>query len=453
MATVPESLTDSPVAVDPASEYLAGFGNEHASEALPGALPIGRFSPQRVPYGLFAEKFSSTAFTAPRAFNRRTWFYRIRPSVVQGDFEPMARGGLAAGPLGDVVAPPNQLRWDPFEVPETPQDFVAGLLTLAANGDVRQQTGIAIHLYLANRSMETRYFYDADGELLIVPQAGGLVLHTECGMLAVRPGEIAVVPRGMKFRVVLDGPTARGYVCENYGAPFALPERGPVGSDGFANDRDFLAPKAAFEDREGAFELVAKFDGHLFRADLGHSPLDVVAWVGNSVPYKYDLARFNTMNTVSYDHPDPSIFTVLTSASDTPGVANCDFVIFPPRWMVAEDTFRPPWYHRNVMSEFMGLVSGSYDAKPTASDDERGGFRPGGASLHNTMSAHGPDETAFEKAVTETLAPVRYRNTMAFMFESRYTIVPTPFALEAPQRQRDYVACWQTLQRRFDGTP
>ena len=449
MAPVPESSPGAVPAAD--SQHLPGFGNEHASEALPGALPVGQFSPQHVPYGLFAEKFSATAFTAPRAANRRTWFYRIRPSVVQGEFEPMPRGGVRAGPLDARVAPPNQLRWDPFEVPETPQDFLSGLVTLAANGDVRNQFGLAVHLYLANQSMTERYFYDADGELLIVPQTGRLALHTECGVLGVGPGEIALIPRGMKFRVALGDGVARGYVCENYGAPFTLPERGPVGSDGFANGRDFLAPCAAFEDREGAFELVTKFDGHLFRAELNSSPLDVVAWIGTSVPYKYDLARFNTMNMVSYDHPDPSIFTVLTSPSDTPGVANCDFVIFPPRWMVAENTFRPPWYHRNVMSEFMGLVTGAYDAKPLPADGETGGFRPGGASLHNCMSAHGPDAAAYEAAIAGPLAPTRYSETLAFMFESRYPILPTEFALDAPERQRNYLACWQTVQRRFDG--
>jgi homogentisate 1,2-dioxygenase len=424
---------------------LSGFGNEHASEALPGALPQGRFSPQRCPYGLYAEKFSSTSFTAARAYNRRTWFYRIRPSVAQGDFAPLDPGLLRNGPIIECAAPPNQLRWDPIPIPAQPTDFVAGLITLAANGNAAMQAGIGIHVYVANRPMQDRFFYDADGELLLVPQQGRLDLHTECGVLALAPGEIAVIPRGMKFRVVLPDGSARGYVCENYGAPFVLPERGPVGSDGFANNRDFQAPVAAFEDRAGSFELVCKFGGGLHRAALDRSPLDVVAWIGNSVPYKYDLSRFNVMGTVSYDHPDPSIFTVLTSASDTPGVANVDFVIFPPRWMVAEDTFRPPWYHRNVMSEFMGLIHGVYDAKPQ-------GFQPGGASLHNCMAAHGPDAEAFENATRADLEPVHYDNTMAFMFESRYLIHPTRYALDCPQRQRDYVACWEGLQRHFSGT-
>jgi homogentisate 1,2-dioxygenase len=429
----------------PEPAYLPGFGNEHASEALPGALPEGRFAPQKCPYGLYAEKFSSTSFTTARAQNRRTWLYRIRPSVTHGDFAPTDSGLIRSAPITEVAAPPNQMRWDPFPFPEKPADFVEGLITLAANGDVRLQQGMGVHVYLATRSMEDRYFYDADGELLLVPQEGRLDVATECGVLAAAPGEILVIPRGMKFRVRLPDGRARGYVCENYGAPLVLPERGPVGSDGFANDRDFLSPAAAFEDREGAFELVCKFAGNLFRADLSHSPLDVVAWVGNSVPYKYELSRFNVMGSVSYDHPDPSIYTVLTSPSDTPGTANVDFVIFPPRWMVAEDTFRPPWYHRNVMSEFMGLVHGTYDAKPQ-------GFLPGGASLHNCMSAHGPDGEAFEAASRTALRPVKMENTLAFMFESRYVIHPTRFALESPQRQRGYVACWQGLEKHFTGT-
>ena len=245
--------------------------------------------------------------------------------------------------------------------------------------------------------------------MLIVPQQGRLDIHTECGRLEVKIGEVVLIPRGMKFSVALpDGPS-RGHVCENYGAHFRLPERGPVGSDGFANNRDFRAPVAAYEDRQGEFELVCKFAGNLHACTIDHSPLDVVAWVGNSLPYKYDLESFNVIGTVSYDHPDPSIYTVLTSPSDTPGTANVDFVIFPPRWMVGEDTFRAPWYHRNIMSEFMGLIYGMYDAKPE-------GFVPGGASLHNSMSAHGPDEAAFEGSSNAKLAPVKQEATMAFMF-------------------------------------
>ena len=425
--------------------YMTGFGNEFATESMPGALPQGMNSPQRAPLGLYAEKFSATAFTVPRAANFRSWFYRIRPSVMHGDFQAIDAGLIRTSPIDEVATSPNQLRWDPLAEPDGPADFIDGLVTVAANGDAKAQIGIGIHIYRANKSMDDRYFYNSDGELLIVPEQGELIIHTECGVLDVQPGEITVIPRGIKFRVALSGAYARGYVCENYGAKLSLPERGPIGSDGLANSRDFLAPVAAFEDREGDFELVTKFSGNLFACSIGHSPLDVVAWHGNLTPYKYDLRLFNTIGSISYDHPDPSIFTVLTSASDTPGTANIDFAIFPPRWLVMEGTFRPPWYHRNVMSEYMGLIYGDYDAKTA------GGFVPGGASLHTCMSAHGPDADAFDNASNADLAPQKLDDTMAFMFESRYLIQPTRFAMETDALQKDYRDCWRGLNRNFSG--
>jgi homogentisate 1,2-dioxygenase len=426
--------------------YQSGFGSELATEALPGALPQGQNSPQKVAYGLYAEQFSGTAFTAPRHANRRSWLYRLRPAVAHGGFRLLDARLLKSAPFEDVATPPTQLRWDPLPLPTAPTDFVEGLATMAGNGDTAMQAGIGVHIYTCNRSMHGRYFYDADGELLLVPQQGALQLATELGRLDVKPGEVALIPRGLRFQVALEDAIARGYVCENYGASFRLPELGPIGANGLANARDFLAPVAAFEDREGDFELVAKFAGDLWSAPIDHSPLDVVAWHGNHVPYKYDLARFNTVNTVSFDHPDPSIFTVLTSPSDTSGTANVDFVIFPPRWIVAEHTFRPPWFHRNVMSEFMGLIHGVYDAKAE-------GFAPGGASLHNCMSGHGPDAATFDKASKVALAPHKIEDTLAFMFESRYVIRPTRFALETPQLQKDYLDCWQGLAKHFTGKP
>jgi homogentisate 1,2-dioxygenase len=424
--------------------YSAGFHNEHASEALPGALPVGQFSPQSVPYGLYAEKFSATAFTVARRDNRRTWFYRLRPSVRHGAHHAYEQARWVTAPLAGAPCPPDPLRWSSWPVPDLPTDFIDGMTTIAANGDAAMQAGIGIQVYTANRDMTGRYFVDHDGDLLLVPQLGRLLIDTECGRLVTAPGEIALLPRGMKFTVQLPDGAARGYVCENHGAALRLAERGPVGSDGYANDRDFLAPLARFEDRAGRFELIAKSGGAFWRCELSHSPLDVVAWIGTAVPLKYDLLRFNTMNTVSYDHPDPSIFTVLTSPSDTPGVANLDFVIFPPRWMVADHTFRPPWFHRNVMSEFMGLVYGSYDAK-------EGGFEPGGASLHNCMVPHGPDAESHRKATAAALAPQRYEATLAFMFESRYLLKPSAFALACAQLQADYARCWDGLDSRFTG--
>jgi len=433
-------------ATEPGARYQSGFASELATEALPGALPEGQNSPQKVAYGLYAEQLSGTAFTAPRHANRRSWLYRLRPAVMHGAFRAREPGLLRSAPFDEVATPPDQLRWDPLPVPSAPTDFLAGLVTLAGNGDAAMQAGIGIHHYACNRSMQDRFFYDADGELLLVPQQGELNLATELGALDVRPGEIAIIPRGVRFAVGLKEAAARGYVCENYGAMLRLPELGPIGANGLANARDFLAPVAAFEDREGAFELVAKFGGRLWSAPIDHSPLDVVAWHGNLAPYKYDLARFNAMNTVTFDHADPSIFTVLTSPSDLPGTANVDFVIFPPRWMVAEHTFRPPWFHRNVMSEFMGLVRGTYDAKSE-------GFAPGGASLHNCMSGHGPDAATFERAASAPLKPQKLDDTLAFMFESRYVIRPTRFALESPSLQKDYRDCWQGLAKHFTGKP
>lgn len=424
-------------------EYQTGFANAFESEAIPGALPVGRNSPQKVPFGLYAEQLSGTAFTAPQDCNRRSWLYRIRPSVRQGRYSRIDNGLLRSAPVDEAECPPDQMRWDPLPVPDGAGDFVDGLATLVAAGDLAAQAGMAAHVYRAGRSMEDRFFCNADGEMLIVPQQGRLLIATEFGAILAAPGEIAVVQRGIRFRVELpDGPS-RGYVCENYGAAFRLPERGPIGANGLANARDFRAPVARYEDREGDFEIVTRFQGNLWAAPIDRSPLDVVAWHGNYVPYKYDLGAFNAIGTVSFDHPDPSIYTVLTSPSDLPGTANVDFVIFPPRWMVAEDTFRPPWFHRNAMSEFMGLVSGKYDAKEE-------GFVPGGASLHNAFAPHGPDADANARAIAAELAPQYLADTMAFMFETRYVCRPTAFALETPARQRDYQDCWQDLPRTFD---
>ncbi len=439
-------------------KYMSGFGNECATEAVAGALPVGQNSPQSAPLGLYTEQLSGSPFTSPRATNRRSWTYRIRPSVVHKPYKAMSSGLVRGTPFDEEPTSPNQLRWDPIPLPKKRTDFVDGLVTLAGNGDVTTHSGVSIHLYAANASMMDRFFYTADGELLLVPQLGELLVRTELGVLEVAPGEIAIVPRGIKFRVEIVGaePTtarkgngrsephtpARGYICENHGQPFRLPELGPIGANGLANARDFLTPVAAYEDRDGKFEVVAKFHGKMWAAEFDHSPLDVVAWHGNYAPCKYDLARFNCINTVSFDHPDPSIYTVLTSPSELPGTANVDFAIFPPRWMVAEHTFRPPWFHRNFMNEFMGLIRGEYDAKAE-------GFVPGGASLHNCMSGHGPDAETFERASNAELKPVYLADTLAFMFETRFACRPTRFAMETAMRQHEYYTCWQGLKKRF----
>jgi homogentisate 1,2-dioxygenase len=427
--------------------YQSGFGNEFATEAQPGALPVGQNSPQKHPLGLYTEQVSGSPFTAPRGQNKRTWMYRIRPSVVHEPYQPFPRPTLMrSGPFDEAPTPPNQMRWDPAPFPAEPTDFVEGIVTLGGNGDPAMQEGVGVHLYLATASMTDRFFYNADGELLVLPQQGRLRIFTECGILEVAPKELAAIPRGIKFRVELLDGTARGYICENYGTPFRLPDLGPIGANGLANPRDFLTPVAAFDEREGEFEVVSKFLGRLWTARFNHSPLDVVAWHGNYAPYKYDMARFNCINTVSFDHPDPSIFTVLTAPSHLPGTANVDFAIFPPRWLVAEHTFRPPWFHRNMMNEFMGLIYGEYDAKAE-------GFLPGGASLHNCMSGHGPDAETFERASNAELKPHHIADTLAFMFETRLPVRPTSFALESKILQHEYYECWQGLKRNFHGKP
>lgn len=422
--------------------YLTGFGNHFESEALPNSLPVGQNSPQKAAHGLYTEQLSGSAFTAARHENQRSWLYRIRPSVVQGEFKPIDSGLLRSKPFNEVPPTPNQLRWDPLPMLKEPTDFVSGLATIAGNGGFASFKGCAVHIYRANRDMEGTYFYNSDGEFLFVPENGALLLRTEFGDMQVRPGEIAVIPRGVRYCVDLIDGTARGYLLENYGSPLRLPNLGVIGANGLANPRDFLTPTARFEKLEGNFRLITKFQGELFAADFDHSPLDVVAWHGNYVPYKYDLSLFNVINTVSFDHSDPSIFTVLTSPSEMPGTANIDFVIFPPRWTVAEHTFRPPYFHRNIMNEFMGLIYGSYDAKEE-------GFVPGGFSLHNCMSAHGPDAATYDRAANAQLEPKYIGDTLAFMFESSLVFRPTEFAMQTPARQSDYLNCWRGLKAEF----
>ncbi len=430
-------------------QYQSGFGNEFATESIAGALPVGRNSPQRVAFGLYAEQLSGTAFTAPRSDNRRSWLYRIRPAAMHGRFTPYEGATHFTSEFSKAPTNPNQLRWSPPNYSSATTEFIDGIETYAGNGFAQLNLGIGIHIYQCNKSMTNRAFYNADGEMLIVLQQGRLRFATEFGVIDAEPHEIVVIPRGVRFKVKLlngKGALHRGYICENFGSLFRLPDLGPIGSNGLANPRDFLTPVAAYEDLDTAHELVAKFDGALWRADMKHSPLDVVAWHGNYAPYKYDLRRFNAIGSISFDHPDPSIFLVLHSPSDTPGVSNIDFVIFGPRILAMKDTFRPPWFHRNIASEFMGLIHGAYDAKA-------GGFAPGGASLHNSMSGHGPDAETFEKASRADTSKAHYiEDTMAFMFESRSVIKPTEYALGLDTLQKNYADCWQGIKKNFDPT-
>jgi len=427
--------------------YMSGFGNTFETEALPGALPVGRNSPQKCNYGLYAEQLSGTPFTAPQSSNQRSWLYRVRPTVRHtGRFTKIDPGVIRTAPTReDSELPLGQLRWSPVPMPKDEHTFVTGLRTVTVAGDVDSQTGMASHLLFVTRSMEREHFFNGDGEMLIVAEHGKIRFRTEFGVIEIEPGEICVIPRGVIFRVeLIDGPV-RAFVCENYGGGFILPDRGPIGANCLANPRDFLAPVAAYEDVEGPHTLYVKWGGELFKTDVSQSPLDVVAWHGNYYPYKYDLRRFSPVGALMFDHPDPSIFTVLTSPSETPGTANIDFVIFPERWMVAENTFRPPWYHRNIMSEFMGLIYGVYDAKPE-------GFVPGGFSLHNQMLPHGPDTDAFEHASNSELKPVRLSNTLAFMFETRFRQRVTKYAACLDTLQDNYIDCWSGLKKHFDPT-
>ena len=428
-------------------EYMPGFGNDFETEALPDALPQGQNSPQKCNYGLYAEQLSGSPFTAPRDTNERSWLYRIRPSVRHTSRFKTAEHPLwrSAPAHHEAELPLQQYRWDPIPIPNEPTSFLDGVRTMTTAGDVMTQAGMASHTYVFNQDMEDDYFFNADGELMFVPQEGGLSIFTEMGKMEIAPGEICIVPRGMMFKVALvDGP-ARGYLCENYGAKFTLPGRGPIGANCLANPRDFKTPVAAYEDKESTCVVHIKWCGKFFMTEIGHSPLDVVAWHGNYIPYKYDLSTFSPVGAILFDHPDPSIFTVLTAPSAEPGTANIDFVIFPPRWMVAENTFRPPWYHRNIMSEFMGLITGQYDAKEE-------GFVPGGMSLHNMMLPHGPDHMGFEKASNTDLKPHKLDNTLAFMIETRYPQQVTSFAASLDTLQDDYIDCWTGLDKKFDGT-
>lgn len=438
---------DGPAAqtADAELRYLHGFGNEHQSEAVPGALPPLQNSPQRPPYGLYAEQISGTAFTEPRVHNRRTWCYRIRPTA---GHPPMARiddGAFGSAPLpGSPV--PNRLRWDPLPPTESGVDFLDGIYTLAANGDVLARTGIGVHMYSATASMDGRYFQNSDGEMLIVPQSGPIRVRTELGVVYAEPREIVLISRSLKFAVDVPAGESTGYICENYGAPFELPELGPIGANGLAHARHFRHPVASWEQDRGEVELVQKFGGHLWSCTLPDSPLDVVAWHGSHGVYVYDLEQFNVMGTTNWDHADPSIHTVLSSPSPIPGQANVDFCAFGPRWLVGEHTFRPPHFHRNIMTEFMGLIYGAHDSKAE-------GFVPGGASLHNQFAAHGPDLTTHTLATEAELVPQKFDNSIAFMFETRLALTVSDQAMAAGHRQQHYDSAWTGLDARFTPPP
>eukprot|EP00550_Attheya_septentrionalis_P011516 CAMPEP_0198303206 /NCGR_PEP_ID=MMETSP1449-20131203/56767_1 /TAXON_ID=420275 /ORGANISM="Attheya septentrionalis, Strain CCMP2084" /LENGTH=538 /DNA_ID=CAMNT_0044005693 /DNA_START=55 /DNA_END=1671 /DNA_ORIENTATION=+ len=488
--------------------YLLGFGNSFESEALPNALPRGRNNPRNVPYHLYAEQLNGTAFTSPRSCNRRTWLYRTHPSV-HGTSSPLlppdqlSHSKLFKGNNDDndddddsVVhtirnkpscfghcAPqdltwdPNPMRWKPFSTnssSETAQDhdFVSGCHLLASRPEQ-----VSIYVYAFGQNMTSssssssstlpqmkkklqHHLYNSDGHFLIVPQGGpDLEIQTELGHLKVGHREIAVLPRGMMFSVNKgkregqDDDVARGYLLEVEEGHFQLPELGPIGSNGLVNVRDVCHPVASYDatpstddsQQQQQHVIWNKFGGQLFGRTQSHSPFNVVAWHGNYVPFKYDLNKFCAIGSVTYDHLDPSMYTVLTVPSHgEAGTALCDFVVFPSNRIMATDsnTLRPPWFHRNVMTEFMGLLDGVYDAK------QEDGFQPGGASLHSCMTPHGPDASSYQAAVTNPCtSPTALPPTagMAFMFETCHKLKLSPFSLSSPHRDLGYATCWDDL--------
>lgn len=420
------------------ASYLSGFGNEHATEALPGALPVGRNSPQKLPYGLYAEQVNGSAFTVPRSENQRSWLYRIYPTAAaQGAWARTHNERLDESDE-PLETSPERCRWRPWTAEVGEIDFVDGLFRLCQSGGARERRGMSLYVYAANRSMRNRVFSSVDGELIILPQQGSIRVRTEMGNLRVEPGEMVLLPRGIRFSVELQGDACKGFVCENLGMAFRLPERGLIGANGLANARDFLAPVAAYEVDDTRFESIAKFGGRIWSSTLSRTPFDVVAWHGTYAPFKYDMRRFNAVHSVSYDHTDPSVFTALTSPSGIAGVANVDFAVLPPRWIVANETFRPPYYHRNIMSEIVVSLRGAPESRGTE-------YHVGSCHVHNAMAPHGPDPEILQKASNAPLAP-RWEDTLMVMFESFLPYGVPREAAQARDRDTNYESNW-------DGTP
>lgn len=422
-------------------KYMTGFGNEFETEALPNALPVGQNSPQKPAYGLYSELFSATTFPAPRARNRRTYMFRIHPSVQAPKYSRIDNSLIATPPF-DTVPTPNNMRWDAFEIGGEDADFIDGLATICGVGGPIAQSGMAMHIYRVTRSMSDRVFTNNDGEMIVMPQQGALRFVTELGVLEAAPGAIVILPKGIRFRVELPEGPARGFVCENFSQAFHLPELGLIGSNGLANAADFYAPVAAYEDRNTPCELVQKYAGNLWATELPYSPLDVVAWRGNCAPMLYDAEKFVALGTATVDHPDPSIFCALTSGGDAVLGPNVDMLILPPRWLVAEHSFRPPGFHRNCVCEMVALIKGRHQGKT-------GGFGPGGFSIHNNFAPHGPDVNTVQMAREEELKPMKLEGTLAFLFETRFPLAVTPFAHEAKENQADVVAMWQGFPHLF----
>lgn len=444
----------APTAVKPQQKYkyLRGFfGDGYQSEALEGAVPEKYNSPQLAPHGLYAEQLSGTPFTKGRRVLERTWLYKIQPSAghQRAAYRPVSNPSAFPMLLKPKHATPAQKRWPPVPLPADSQqiDWVHGMVCTAGAGSEETKAGIRIYHYAANISMGNSSFCSSDGDILILPEKGELDVVTEMGRMQVRPGEVCCIQRGIKYKVdIVDGKAVRGYACETFEGAFHPPDLGPMGTNGLANPRDFMRPSAWYEDKQCDWMHYQKFLGEMFELPQSRSPFDTVGWHGNYIPWKYDLARFCAINSVTYDHVDPSSFTVVTSQTGgrEPGTASCDFVIFPPRWMVQEGTFRPPYYHRNCMSEYMGNISGQYEAKAQ-------GFVPGAATLHSCMAGHGPDVQGFEGAIKiDTTKPMHLGfDNLAFMFESAYILRLTDYAVTTNPAEADYWKVWQGFRKMF----
>ncbi|KAF8579366.1 homogentisate 1,2-dioxygenase [Ramaria rubella] len=439
------------VATDPSERdpyvYQTGFGNRFASDAIPGTLPLGQNNPQRCKYGLYAEQVTGTAFVAPRCENQNAWLYRIRPAVAHDGFTALARNPdlesnfLPANPRISLSA--SQLSWQPIGIPSVETDFIDGLKTVAGCGDSSLREGLAVHLYAANVSMGKKAFVNTDGDFLIVPSQGRLDIQTEFGKLMVRPGEIVVIQRGIRFKVSLPNGPSHGYIQEVFGAHYELPELGPLGANGLANARDFEYPVASFDIDQTPWDIVYKVSGSLHLCKQRHTPFDVVAWHGNYVPYKYALEKLITVGSLTRDHIDPSIFCVLTARSKTAGTPLADFLAYGPRWDVAYNTFRPSYYHRNAASELLGLIYGAYPG--------RAGFQPGGLNFTPPFSPHGPTSGPFKAASEAELKPQWISvGSLAFMFESSMTLALTEYAIKRANTMRPVdPKTWEGLKPLF----
>ncbi|GJE85537.1 homogentisate 1,2-dioxygenase [Phanerochaete sordida] len=414
--------------------YQVGFGNWFTSEALPNVLPSGQNMPQKNKYDLYTEGMNGCPFTAPRAQNQHNWLYRIRPSVAHQGITKSAKQNpylVAEFSLNDPKqsVSPERVAWRPDSVPANERvTFVHGIKSMAGNGSPLLREGVVLHTYACNASMERQAFVNSDGDFLLVPVAGRLDIQTELGRMMVFPGEVAVVQRGLKWKVSVPDGKAMGYIQEIFGMHYELPELGPLGASGLANPRDFEHPVAHFDVDQSDWEVLYKLGGQLWSCAQDHTPFDVVAWHGNYVPYKYDLDAFISCGSLSRDHMDPSVWTVLTARSKTPGVALADVIFAGERWDVAEKTFRPPYFHRNTATEIIGLISGDFGFERD--------FAPGALSLETGFGAHGMESDAYDAASDMELKPTKIlQGTRMVLFETSMLMCLTEHALKTSRRK------------------